>query len=399
MILRNPIYNKWNIVKDDKRDFTIIEHFVSERVSKNKLIRENAYRCKCNICGYVMVKKESEIIRGRGCPCCSGHVVVIGINDIPTTAPWMIKYFQGGYDEARMYTCNSNKKIYPICPNCGKIKEKTLKINNIYNNKSIGCSCNYKGTSYPERFMISILNQAKIEYEHQFAPSWLYGKRFDFCIDSIKLIIEMDGMLGHGYYEWGSNVYNEKSKDVDEWKDRQAYAHGYSVVRIDCKKSDYKYIKEKVLNSDLKKYLDFKSIDFSLCEKESLSNICKDICTYWEEHKDLSCKDIGEIFNCATYTVTKYLKKGKEVGWCSYTAEEALEKSHRKLAQYYKENPRKSKFDDIYVVGINKLGDKIMGNITEMSKIANVRKDRIIDVCEGKKYYNSAGGYVWRYIL
>ena len=402
MILKNPIYDKGNIVKDSKRDFTIIEHFVSERMSKNILIRENAYRCKCNICGYVMIKKESEIIRGRGCPCCSGHAVVVGINDIPTTAPWMIKYFQGGYNEARMYTRNSNKKIYPICPDCGKIKEKPLKINNIYNKKSIGCSCNYKGTSYPERFMISILSQAKIEYEHQFAPSWLYGKRFDFCIDSMNLIIEMDGLLGHGYYEWGSyqgaNRYNKASKDIDEWKDKQAYIHGYSVIRIDCKKSDYNYIKEKILNSDLKKYLNFEIIDFSLCERQSLSNLCKDICLYWETHKNLSCKEIGEIFNCATCTVTKYLKKGKEIGWCSYTVEYALEISHKKQKQYYKENRRESKFDNVYVVGINKFGDEISGCVTEMSKLMNVMPGRIIDVCEGKKYCNSAGGYRWKYI-
>ena len=38
----------------------------------------------------------------------------------------MVKYFQGGIDEARRYTYNSRQKIYPICPDCGRVKDKDI---------------------------------------------------------------------------------------------------------------------------------------------------------------------------------------------------------------------------------------------------------------------------------
>ena len=49
---------------------------------------------------------ERQILNGKRCACCSNSVVVEGINDIPTTAPWMVDYFPGGYEEAKRYTKN-----------------------------------------------------------------------------------------------------------------------------------------------------------------------------------------------------------------------------------------------------------------------------------------------------
>ena len=69
---------------------------------------------------------ETDILQNHGCPVCcrNPQIVVKGINDIPTTAPWMIPYFQGGYEEAKLYTFSSSYKINPICPDCGNIKNK-----------------------------------------------------------------------------------------------------------------------------------------------------------------------------------------------------------------------------------------------------------------------------------
>lgn len=399
MRLSKPRYAVGDTIKDDNRNFTIIKHFVNERISNGKIIRTNAYECKCNICNYISVKMESDISR-RGCPCCSNKVVVEGINDIPTTAPWMIPYFQGGYEEAKQYTKQSNKKIYPKCPDCGEVKKTIIKINNLYNKKSIGCACSYKGTSYPERFMMSILNQVDADYIWQFSPTWLQGKRFDFCIESLKLIIETDGRLGHGYYLWGKCVdLNETSKLVDNWKDQMAFKHGYYVIRIDCSKSTFDYIKKNILNSELLRFFDLSKIDFTKCEKQSLHNLCKDICLYWESHQWLTCKELADIFGCATYTITRYLKNGHKVGWCSYTVENAKEKSIQKLRLHYKNNKRKSIYDDIPVIAVDNKGRKFFfDSITQGSLKFGIRPSRIKDVCEHKKYYKTAGGYIWKYI-
>ena len=70
--------------------------------------------------------RNNLLSSNQGCACCHSLVVVPGINDIPTTDPWMISYFQGGYDEAKRYTHGSEQKIHPVCPECGRIKDKAI---------------------------------------------------------------------------------------------------------------------------------------------------------------------------------------------------------------------------------------------------------------------------------
>ena len=85
------------------------------------------------------------------------------INNVVIKAPWMVKYFQGGYDEAKLYTIGSHKEIYPICPECGRVKDKPIEVKTIYYNTSIFCSCS-DGISYPNKFMFNILAQLRINF-------------------------------------------------------------------------------------------------------------------------------------------------------------------------------------------------------------------------------------------
>lgn len=395
--IKEPKYKVNQIIKDEKRNFIIVTHFIHEHISKGKIICQNGYECKCNICGYISIKTEAEIDRGRRCPCCNNKIVVEGINDIPTVAPWMVKYFQKGYAEAKEYTARSNKKFIPICPDCGTIKDKEIKINQLYTKKSIGCKCNTKGISYPERFMMSVLNQLNLQYIWQFSSTWSCRKRYDFCINSLKLIIETDGALGHGHMTWSGKA-DTVSKENDMLKESLANNNGYKVIRIDCQKSNCEYIKNQILKSELSDYFDLSIIDFSKCEEQALSNLCKNICLYWEKHQHLSCKQIGELFNCGTFTVTTYLKRGALVGWCSYSVEKARKIAFEKVKQKHKNCKRKSIYDSIPVVGIDK--DKAIiyfDSITKASQETGVRPDRINEVCRHRKHYNSAGGYIWRY--
>ena len=59
---------------------------------------------------------------------------------------------------SKKYTYNSRQKIRPICPDCGRIKDKEMYIYSIYDNKSIGCSCS-DGKSQIEKYMFSLLEQ------------------------------------------------------------------------------------------------------------------------------------------------------------------------------------------------------------------------------------------------
>ena len=121
------LYNVGDIICDNNRNLKITGKF------KDDTFKERYYEYQCNICGWNGGKiKESHLKSGHGCSCCSNRTVVQGINDIPTTAPWMVDYFQGGYDEAKKYTKCSRKRIIPICPDCKTVHNKQIAINSIY---------------------------------------------------------------------------------------------------------------------------------------------------------------------------------------------------------------------------------------------------------------------------
>ena len=123
--------------KDDKRDITITdrEYRIVER-KDGKGQNRKWYKYTCNKCGWTEGwMEEWNLKAGNGCVCCGirPQVIVQGINDIPTTAPELVKFFQGGYDEAKLYTKGSSQKIKPICPDCGTIKDSYLSINSNLN--------------------------------------------------------------------------------------------------------------------------------------------------------------------------------------------------------------------------------------------------------------------------
>ena len=172
-------------------DIEIIGEYITNRTP---------IKCICKKDGHEWSPIPTHLLKGGGCPVCANKVVVPGINDIPTTAPWMVKYFQGGYDEAKLYTCQSNKKIYPICPDCGRIKNKPATINNIYRCHSIWCVCG-DSLSYPNKFAYAFLEQLQVSsLMHEYNPDWLKPYRYDnyFEYKGKKYILEMDGGLGHG---------------------------------------------------------------------------------------------------------------------------------------------------------------------------------------------------------
>jgi hypothetical protein len=83
---------------------------------------------------------------------------------------WMIPYFQGGYDEAKLYTPHSTKKVKFKCPICGRVKEKSTIISNLCVKHSIGCLCG-DGIPYTEKVIFKTLEQLKVPFIFQYKKS------------------------------------------------------------------------------------------------------------------------------------------------------------------------------------------------------------------------------------
>lgn len=315
--------------KDDKRDINITDR--EYRKYKNNQ-NKKWYKYTCNKCGWTEGWIEEVILlKGQGCACCRGMTLVPVINDIPTTAPWMVKFFQGGIEEASKYTKASNQKIYPICPDCSRVKDRPMMIWTIYKTHSIGCGCS-DGKPYDEKLFYYIVNEQlglnMIWGANKNDYPWMGTKVYDFVDEENKIIWELDGGLGHG--NW---VYKNSSKTIEEtieddkYKDELAKNNGYKVIRIDThyKNDDpFKYIKNSILKSRFSKMYDVSNLNWQDANKFASKNLIKEICEYYETHKNLNQKEIASIFKLSLNTTHKFLYQGEKFGWCSNVKERSI---------------------------------------------------------------------------
>lgn len=291
-----------------KTDITILDQI---RMGSRNV---RGYKYVCNTCHQTNEISEYNIADKGCCPVCSGSIVVPGINDIATTDSWMVPFFQ---DKAltQLRSHGAGDELYFICPDCGRTRSKRMAISTLYSTRSIACVCG-DGYSYPNKFMYSVLEQLLLQkrikgFDKEYIDDWTDGKRYDFLVTLFDerekpLIIEMDGGLGHGNRTMDKTILPEDTVAVDQWKDEQALMHGYQIKRIDALLSEKEYL-EKSIRSSLSDLIDFQYVDWSYAEQFAYSNLVKDVCIYYESHKPITTKQLGDIFHISQSTALKYL--------------------------------------------------------------------------------------------
>ena len=321
------------IIENDKGSFTIIDRRYKDYINKNKKIQKHKiYTCECNNCGYDMLEKtESNLFYGKtGCPVCCKfpRISVLGINTIWDKEKWMCQFMSE--QDAKTHTPCSNKKISVHCPYCGKQTEK--KIYDIYRRKSLACSCG-DGISYPEKFLISVFEQLKIDYIYQLSKTnftWCQNKRYDFYLPKYNLIIETHG---EQHYMNKSHSLFEEQQENDKFKKDLALNNNIDIyIELDCRNSSMDWIKNSIINSVLNKLVNLSNIDWLKCEEDALNNKVKQICNYWkvynnDNNENLTSTDLEKIFHMSSGNIIKYLKKGTLLGWCNYDPKEENRKS------------------------------------------------------------------------
>ena len=284
------------------------------------------YKYRCNKCGYDLSKPiylkgkykdlwvaETNLKAGVGCLGCgnSNNVYVQeGINSIVDTDPWMIKYFLGGYDEAKRYSSGSTVKVQTRCPQCNQIKHKKLAI---YSIKNVNYSCPYcsDGISYPQKFVASVLRQCFEPFVTEYSPSWANGRKYDFYLPEENIIIEVDGGIGHGKetYDNKPDVIGAK---VDKEKDDLAIENAsILVIRIQADKSEFEYMKNSVIENlgdifDLDLF-----VDWVVVEKDALNSLVIKACELY--NKGFSVSNIAQDIHLSTHTIYAYLKRGIKI--------------------------------------------------------------------------------------
>ena len=155
---------------------------------------------------------------GRGCPACSGNIVLKGENDLQTISPTLAKewnYEKNGNAKPEHFTESSSKKVWW---KCSKGHEWQATIN--HRNNGRGCPiCNSeRNTSLPEYAILYYLKKHGLEVIHSYREM---GYELDIYIPSKKVAIEYDGYLWH----------KNKAK-IDLKKNQKCKKDGIKLYRI-----------------------------------------------------------------------------------------------------------------------------------------------------------------------
>lgn len=278
----------------------------------------NRIHVKCNLCRHEWFPIASSLVGNKNhqskCPKCHSKVIEksnsnLFANKYPDMAKWL-KNSEDGFK----YTFGSHVKVDWICPYCGSIV-KNIPINKISSRKHVPCRVCSDGISYPNRLMKNVLMQLNEEHITEYSPDWIKPKRYDFYLPQKKIIIEMDGAIGHGNKTFDGSDSDEMHK-IDKYKDEKALEHGIKVIRINSEISDLDYISSNIIKSDLREIFDLSSIDWNKCQSDSLTPMQIIVCNLWND-----CHDIQSIIdetNLARTTVIKYLNSMSKIELCDY---------------------------------------------------------------------------------
>lgn len=364
----------------------------------DRVVQYKAYDYVCEKCGDSDTVREYDLKRGRGCPCCANRKVVENINSIVAKeeTKWMIDYFQGGYEEAKLYTPQSNQKLFFICPSCKRKRSHTTHIYHLFNSGGFKCSCQ-GGGSYGERFVENLLMESNICFETQYSPSWSQGKKYDFYIPSLNTIVETHGIQHYQEMGWNRSLKEEHENDLLKF-DLSVINGIEHYIIIDCRRSEHGYIKRSIVDSGLLQILQVheNTPNWAKCGILSETGMVKEVCDRKKDNPNLTIKDLSTIFNITTTCVRNYLVRGQKHGWCDFNPKQEAILSRKQAYEKYG-SPRSKQvlmYKDNVLLGEF---DSAMDLSRKSKELFNVTlsNSKISAVCRGERKTHK--GYTFKY--
>ena len=336
-------YNIGDVVNGTKSTYTIISRYQKYDNSGRK---RKMYTCKCHKCNGETTHVEYDI---SNCAYCANKKVLTGFNDIATTHPNLVKYFENPEDAKSTYANASKVEISAKCPLCGnkrKIRPVALTLSGY-----LYCPKCSNTNSYPNRLALSVLKQLQVEYlETEYSPKWASKYRYDFSFwnKGKHYLLEMDG--GYHYEERFCQL--NKLKKRDEEKNILAKKNKCILIRIECKESSIEYIRKKIEKSMLNNIFDLSVIDWIKCENDCATNLTKAIAVYYNNTHSIN--QTAENFSICTSTVRTYLQRASKLGWTQYkTIYQRQQENITKAVKLKSENPDMSLTDIAKLLGVS----------------------------------------------
>ena len=170
----------------------------------------------------------------RGCPYCSGNMVLIGYNDLSTTHP----------DLAAQWHPTKNNKLTAFDVSAGSnrmvwwLGECGHEWKAVIGSRASGCGCptcsEERKTSFPENAVFFYLKSVYPDTVKSYRVDWLGHMELDIYIPSLQVAVEYDGQA------WHNNIENDTRKGL------LCKEHAIRLIRIReprCPELECEYIK------------------------------------------------------------------------------------------------------------------------------------------------------------
>lgn len=314
-----------------KEEFKIVSKYTKAR---DKIIIEHIP------CGTQFERIADTLKKACNCPKCVDKYprAVPYVNDLWMTNPEIAKLLVNPED-GHKYKKSSSKKVLFRCPQCkGEFYRALYHVTS----RDLRCPLCCDGTSYPERFFASVLNQLKIKYKREYSPKWARPYFYDFYLDlDKKYLIEMDG----GWHFSNNDMTGlsvEEAKEIDKTKDDIALSNGFNVIRIDANyknKDRFSYLKESIMRSSLKDILDLNMVDFDKCHLDSTQNSLMNEAVQLWMSGIRSFIQIAKQIGVHQASVQRYIKEAVSAGRIPYTYEQVKEINKEYHRKYTSKKP------------------------------------------------------------
>jgi ribosomal protein L37AE/L43A len=364
--------SEWNY---ELNNFSPFEVYNKSNIKANWICKNN----------HKYITKISNRAEGHGCPYCSktNARVLFGFNDVYTLRPDLRKYFVN-IEDAKNNVCSSLNMVKVECPNCKERYNKSIKR---FTERHFVCSKCGDGYSYPNKFMYNLLSQLDINFDSEKIFNWSQGKIYDFYIEEISCIIEMDGKQ-HKI----DNCFNKKllkqEQENDSFKEYIAKENGIkNFIRIDCQKSEFLYIKEQILkDKKINELFDLSKVDWIEINEFAIDNLkmkqIKEICSLYKctETEYFSSVDIKNKTGYSMNRIQNALKLGNEIKLCSYSERDYLKWISKKAKE-----SNKTKLKVLFIeenISFDSLRD--CQRYLENKYNKDFHSSRISNVCKGK---------------
>lgn len=264
-----------------------------------------AYEYQCTLCNHIGTKYERDL--DKLCPVCQvkiGNKVDPMINSIKVTDPDIYNLIID--DGVEFYARKSEHKVHWKCPNCQKINYTSL--GHLTENKRLPCKYCSDGTSFPEKILNNVMSQISKTFEPQKTFEWT-NRKYDIYDQGIYIEINGQQHYKKGFDKCGGRTVQEEQENDYHKKqiaiENDANYKDYIYIRADV--SDFNYIKNNILDSNMKKYYNMQVINWEEVKKNGLkSDIVEAIRLY---NQGLSIQAIARELKKCKNTIKNYLQK------------------------------------------------------------------------------------------